>query len=84
MASPMERITFVIQGVEVNVEVDPSGSTSEDIRLALKEAGIGGEPGEWKARTADGRILDGDKSLIDERVDKPARLYLNKGPGRGG
>lgn len=84
MAAQRENITFVIQGEEVNVEVDPSRPTGEDIRLALKESGIGDDPGEWKARTVDGRILDGGKSLIDEGVDGTTRLYLNKGPGRGG
>lgn len=84
MASQREKITFVIQGEEVNVEVDPSRPTDEDILLALKESDIKGDPGEWKARTADGRILDGGKSLIDEGVDKPTRLYLSRGPGWGG
>lgn len=84
MAVQREKVTFVIQGEEVNVEVDPSWPTGEDVRLALKESGIVGDPGEWKARTVDGRILDGGKSLIDEGVDRTTRLYLNRGPGRGG
>ena len=84
MAARKERITFVVQGSEVVVDVDPSSPTGEDIRLALEKSGIGGGPGEWKARTAEGRILDNGRSLIDEGIGKQAKLYLNKGPGRGG
>ena len=79
-----ERITFVVQGSEINVDVDLSRPTGEGIRAALKELGIGDSSGEWKARTTDGRILDNNKSLIEEGIDKRTKLYLNKGPGRGG
>lgn len=84
MAAGMVRITFVVQGAGVDVDVDPSRPAGEDVRAALEKSGIGGDPGEWKARTAEGRVLDNGKSLIEEGIDKPTRLYLNKGPGRGG
>ena len=77
-------MTFVVQGSEVDVDVDLSRPTGEDIQAALEKSGIGGDPGEWKARTAEGRVLDNGKSLIEEGIDKPTKLYLNKGPGRGG
>ena len=84
MAPQKEKIAFVIQGEEVNVEVDLSRPAGEDVRMALEKAGIGGDHGEWRARTVDGRTLDGGRSLIDGGVDGPTRLYLNRGPGRGG
>ena len=84
MAAGRARITFVVQGGEVDVDVDPSRPTGEDIRAALERSGIGGDPGEWKARTTEGRVLDNRKSLIEEGIDRPTKLYLNKGPGRGG
>lgn len=68
----------------MEMEVDPSAPACEDVRLALEKSGIGGDPGEWKVRTADGRIPGGGRSLIDEGVDKPARPCPGKGPGRGG
>ena len=35
MAARTERMTFVVQGSDVDVDVDPSRPTGEDIRAAL-------------------------------------------------
>ena len=78
------EVTFVVQGGDVRVDVDPSRPTREDVELALKKAGVGEGVGDWKARTVDGRILDGGKSLDEEGIGRGAKIYLNRGPGRGG
>lgn len=78
------EVTFVVQGDDVRVDVDPSRPTREDVELALKKAGVKGDAGEWKARTVDGRALDGGKSLVEEGIGGNAKIYLNRGPGRGG
>ena len=52
--------------------------------MALERLDIdGGGSVEWRARTAEGRILDGGKSLIEGGIGGPAKLYISGGPGRG-
>ena len=84
MAARGEKVTLVIQGEDANAGVGPSEPAGGEMWLALRESGIKGNPAEWKARTADGRAMDGGKGVIDEVVDRPARPYLGRGPGRGG
>ena len=75
-------IAFVVEGGEANVDVDPSSPTVEGIGRALELLDIGGSPDEWRARTSEGRILDNDKSLIEEGISKLARIYLSRGPSQ--
>ena len=78
------NIDFQIQGRPHLTNVDLGIKVSEDIKKVLKDAGIGGSPGEWTARTEGGDVLDGGKSLLEQGVRGPKRLILSHGPGRGG
>ena len=79
MAAEKMRITFVAQGRETSVDVDPSASVGEVIQIALERLDIdGGGSVEWSARTAEGRILDGGKSLIEEGLAGLTRLYIGE------
>lgn len=82
MAAEKMGIAFVVEGGEANVDVDPSSPTVEGIGRALELLDIGGSPDEWRARTSEGRILDNDKSLIEEGISKLARIYLSRGPSQ--
>ena len=83
MAAEKIRVIFVAQGRETSIDVDPSAAVGEVVRMALERLDIdGGGSVEWSARTAEGRILDGGKSLIEGGIGGPARLYISGGPGR--
>lgn len=79
-----KTIGFVVEGGEVNVDVELSRPTGESIGLALGMLGIGGSSDKWTARSSEGRILDNRKSLIEEGIAEPARIYLSWRFGRGG
>lgn len=70
------EIAFVVQGREVKIGADPSSPTGENVRLALEKLGIAADSEKWSVRTTEGRILSNDKSLIEEGIDKPSKLYL--------
>ena len=78
-----KAVGFVVESGEVNVDVDLSRPTGECIGLALEKLGIGSSSGEWTARSSEGRILDNCKSLIEEGIAEPARIYLSRRPSRG-
>lgn len=82
MAAEKTRITFVAQGRAVDIDMDPSVPTGEAVRIALEKLGIDGGLVEWSARTAEGRVLDSGKSLIEGGIGGPARLYIGEGLGR--
>ena len=82
MAAEKMRITFVAQGREVNIDMDPSAPIGEAVRMALEKMGIDGGLVEWRARTAEGRILDSGKSLIEGGIGGPERLYIGMGLGQ--
>ena len=82
MAAEKTSITFVVHGREVTVDMDPSVPIGEAVRTALEKMGIDDGPVEWKARTAEGGILDSGKSLIEGGISGPARLYVGGGLGR--
>ena len=75
---------FVIQGKEFRVNVDSGDLVKDDIRKALEESGNAGDVDGWTARTESGEILDGSKTLPGQGVAEPTKIFLNKGPGRGG
>ena len=75
---------FIIQGKEFRVNIDTSDLVKDDIRKALKESGDEGGADGWTARTESGEILDGSKTLSEQGITKPTKIFLNKGPGRGG
>lgn len=80
-----EIASFVIQGKTTNVNVNPNAPLSQDIQRALEQSGIsGGDAGLWKVRTSEGTLLDNNRSLLDQGVGKSDKLFLDKGPGRGG
>lgn len=85
MASTTETVFFVIQGKTATTVVDPSAPLEQDIRKALEQSGIdGGDAGLWKARTSEGRLLDNGRSLSGQGLSKSDKIFLDKGPGRGG
>ena len=77
-------MTFVIQGQEFPVEINPNQLVKEGVEKALQQSGNSGNPNEWKVRTESGRELYTDKSFEEQGITKPTKLFLNKGPGRGG
>ena len=77
-------IDFQIQGRSHPTKVGLESKVNDDIGKALKEAGVAGGPGEWTARTEGGNVLDGNKSLREQGIDRPTKLILSRGPGRGG
>ena len=83
MAGKDVRITFVVQGREVAIDADSSGTTRDAIRLALEKFGADGDSGEWTARTTEGRALDNGKSLIEGGIDSPTKLYIGPKPSSG-
>ena len=72
------RITFVAQGRERRVDVDPSAQIREAARMALERLDIDDASIEEEARTAEGRILDSGKSLIEEGLAGLTRLYIGE------
>lgn len=82
--NPNFTVTFVIQGQDFTVEVNPNQPIKTGIVKALQQSGNQGNPDEWKARTEDGKVLDINKSFSDQGITGPTKLFLNKGPGRGG
>ena len=78
------NINFQIQGRPHPTNVDLGTNVDEDVKKALREAGITGGPGEWTARTEDGYVLDGGKSLLEQGIRGPTTVILSHGPGRGG
>lgn len=85
MASVIDATSFVIQGKTISTVVDPNAPLERDIRKALEQSGIdGGDAGLWKARTSEGRLLDNGRSLSGQGLGKSDKIFLDKGPGRGG
>lgn len=80
----MVNVNFVIQGGEFRVDVGIDDPVDKDIKEALKEAKVGETSDGWTARTESGKTLDGAKTLKEQGVTKPDKIFLNKGPGRGG
>lgn len=84
-AGGSELVSFVIQGKTTDVSVNPNASVGEDIGRALEQSGIdSGDASLWNARTSDGTMLDNNQSLSEQGVGRSAKLFLDKGPGRGG
>lgn len=81
---PHFTVTFVIQGKEFPVDVNPKQAIKSGVERALKDSGNQGSTEGWQLRTADGRQLDISKSFEAEGITAPTKLFLNKGPGRGG
>ena len=77
-------ITFVINGKEYLVEVNNNSKVKQGVTKALKDAGIGGSPSEWKVKKEDGTDIDLDKSWEDQGITQRTKLFLTKGAGRGG
>jgi hypothetical protein len=82
--NPNFTITFVIQGNEFPVEVNPNQKIKAAVAKALGQSGSGGNPDEWQVRTEEGKQLDINKSFEEEGIAGPTKLFLSKGPGRGG
>ena len=77
-------VTFVIQGKSFDVEIDPNQIIKDGIEKALQKAGISGNPDEWKAHTESGQQLDTNQNYEKQGITGPTKLFLTKGPGRGG
>ena len=75
---------FVIQGQEFPVEIDPKQQVIEGVVKALQQSGNSGDAKEWKVRTESGHELYTDKSFEEQEIKSSTKLFLNKGPGRGG
>lgn len=80
----MPKIDFVIQGKEFKVDIGLDDPVDKDIKEALKEAKVGEGPDGWTARTDSGKTLDGARTLKEQGMTDPGKIFLNKGPGRGG
>ncbi len=82
--NPHFKVTFVIQGENFDVDVNPNQSLKAGVVKALQKSGNPGNPDEWKVRTEGGTVLDMNKSFEEQGITSPTKLLLNKGPGRGG
>ena len=82
--NPNFKVTFVIQGDNFDVDVNPNQPIKAGVVKALQKAGISGNPDEYKVRTEGGTVLDMNKSFEDQGITSPTKLFLTKGPGRGG
>lgn len=82
--NPKFTVTFVIQGKEFPVEVNPNQPVKVGVVKALHDSGNQGNPDEWQVRTEDGKMLDQNKSFEEQEITGPTKLFLSKGPGRGG
>ena len=77
-------VTFVIQGQEFPVEINPIQPVREGVVKALQQSGNSSNPNEWKIRTESGHEVYADKSFEEQEIKDSIKLFLNKGPGRGG
>lgn len=77
-------ISFVINGKEYPVEVNINSIVKEGVTKALKDAGIGGSPSDWKIKKEDGSDISLDKSWEEQGIIQDIKLFLTKGAGRGG
>lgn len=82
--NPKFTVTFVIQGKEFQVEVNPNQPIKAGVVKALQDSGNQGNPDEFQIRTEDGKQLDQNKSFEEQGITGPTKLFLSKGPGRGG
>lgn len=82
--NPNFTVTFVIQGQEFLIQVNPHQVIKAAVEKALAQSGNQGSTDGWQLRTADGRQLDINKKFQEEGITQPAKLFLSKGPGRGG
>ena len=78
------NITFVIQGKEVSFDVNTKQAIRGAVERALADFGSPGSIDGWQLRTAEGSQLDMSKHFEDEGITQPIKLFLSKGPGRGG
>lgn len=81
---PNFTVNFVIQGQEFPVEINPSQPVRDGAEKALQQSGSSSNPSEWKVRTEDGHEIYADKSFEEQEIKNFTKLFLNKGPGRGG
>ncbi len=77
-------ITFVIQGKEFAIIVMPDEIIKNAVKKAQEKSGNKDKPDDLKVRTEEGKILDQNKSFSDQGITNPTKLFLDKGPGRGG
>ena len=77
-------VIFVIQGQEFPVEINPIQLVREGVVKALQQSSNSSDPNEWKIRTAKGYEIYADKSFEEQEIKESVKLFLNKGPGRGG
>ncbi len=82
--NPNFTITFVIQGKDFPVNVNPNQPVKAGVVKALQDSGNPGSPDDWQVRTEDGKQLDLNKSFEEQGITGPTKLFLSKGPGRGG
>ncbi len=82
--NPLFTVTFVIQGKEFPVNVNKKQVIKGAVERALAASGNPGSTDGWQLRTADGRQLNLSKSFEDEGITESTKLFLSKGPGRGG
>ena len=78
------RVIFVIQGKEFPVEINPIQPVREGVVKTLQQLSISSDPNEWKIRTESGNEIYADKSFDEQEIKDSSKLFLNKGPGRGG
>lgn len=85
MSKPQNfTVIFVIQGQGFSVEVDPKQQVIGGVVKALQQSGNSSDANEWKVRTESGQELFTDKSFEEQEIKSATKLFLNKGPGRGG
>ena len=77
-------VIFVIQGQEFSVEINPIQPVIEGVVKALQQSSNSSDPNEWKIRTENGHEIYSDKSFEEQEIKDSTKLFLNKGPGRGG
>lgn len=82
--NPNFIVTFVIQGKSFPVNVNPNPPLSAAVHKALVDSGNQGSPDGWQVRTENGQLLDMTKSFQSQGITSPTKLFLSKGPGRGG
>ena len=82
---PHIDVVFVILGKEFPLRLNPHRKIKGAVEEILAKSQNVGQPiSNWELRTHDGRLLDMEKSFLEEGIDKDIKLYLSVKVGRGG
>ncbi|GBE15441.1 hypothetical protein BMS3Abin14_01505 [bacterium BMS3Abin14] len=85
MKEQILNVTFIVNGVDVEIEVTPNQLLKTGRNKVLKLSNNIGRPAiEWEIHSDAGQALNPNKTFAAERVGSSDRLFLNLAVGFGG